>query len=148
MSRLKTFAKYILWIILFWIFSDILIYAGINSTYKDMEQKGTIPDGVSIVQMQSTKVNGKINLTVNSNLSGKFLKVDLYSASDNLLGTQYIEIGTINETKSIETYFKISDAKSFEISVVDEMGVSSEGFMDTAMSAMSILILVLKLFFV
>ena len=39
MSRMKTFAKYVIWIILFWILSDILIYYGVNSTYKELKNK-------------------------------------------------------------------------------------------------------------
>lgn len=151
MSRVKTFAKYALLIIIFWIFSDILIYVGINTTYKDMQNIGVLPTGVQVLQMQSTKVNGRIKLTVdNENLSGKYIKIDLYSDMGNILGTQYIEIGNIreNETKSIETYFKISDIKSYEISIVDEMGETSEGFMDTAMTAMTVFVFVIKLLFV
>lgn len=151
MSRIKTFAKYVIWIILFWIFSDILIYAGINSTYKDMEKRGTLPKGVQVVQMQSTKVNGRIKLELNGEeLSGKYLKIDLYSEMGNILGTQYIEIGKVEEdqTKNIETYFQITDIKSYEISIVEEMGETTTGFMDTAMSAMTVLVFVIKLLFI
>lgn len=151
MDTIKRFAKYVLWIILFWIFSDILIYAGINSTYKDMEKRGTLPEGIQVVQMQSTKVNGRIKLDINNEkLSGKYLKIDLYSEAGNILGTQYLEIGKVeeNQTKTIETYFKISDVKSYEISIVDEMGETTVGFMDTAMSAMTVFIFVIKLLFV
>ena len=150
MDRMKIFAKYVIWIILFWIFSDILIYAGINSTYKDIESKGEIPDGIEIVQVQATTVNGRIKLKANNSLSGKFLKVDLYSSSDNILGTQYIEIGNVseNQTKEIETYFKISEVKSYQITVVDEKGESTVGFMDTAMTTLSVLILTLKVLFI
>lgn len=150
MGTMKTFAKYAIWIILFWIFSDILIYAGINSTYKDIESKGKIPDGIEVVQVQATTVNGRIKLKVNNSLSGKFLKVDLYSSRDNILGTQYIEIGNVseNQTKEIETYFKISEVKSYQISVVDEPGESTVGFMDTAMTALSVLVLTLKVLFI
>ena len=148
MDRLKTFAKYAIWIILFWIFSDILIYAGINSTYKDMQMKGTVPNGVQVVQMQSTKVNGKIKLQVDQpELSGKYLKIELYSESGKILGEEYLEIGTITEgkSKSIEKYFKITDVKSYNISVVDQPGESSEGFMDTAMSTITIALLLIKI---
>ena len=150
MDRMKTFAKYAIWIILFWIFSDILIYAGINSTYKDIKSKGEIPNGIEVVQVQATTVNGRIKLKANNSLSGKFLKVDLYSSRDNILGTQYIEIGNVseNQTKEIETYFKISEVKSYQISVVDEPGESTVGFMDTAMTALSVLILTLKVLFI
>ena len=150
MGTMKTFAKYAIWIILFWIFSDILIYAGINSTYKDINAKGEIPDGIEVVQVQATTVNGRIKLKANNSLSGKFLKVDLYSSRDNILGTQYIEIGNVseNQTKEIETYFKISEVKSYQISVVDEPGESTVGFMDTAMTALSVLVLTLKVLFI
>lgn len=151
MARIKQFAKYLIWIILFWIFSDILIYFGINSTYKNMSRRGNLPQGIEIVQMQSTKVNGRIKLNINDeNLSGKYLKIDLYSDYGNLMGTQYLEIGTVknDSPKTIETYFKISDIKSYEIFVVDEKGESSEGFMDTALSAMTILVILIKIAFI
>ena len=131
MDKLKKFRNYLIWIILFWIFSDILIYAGLNSTYKDMNNIGTIPLGVYVTQMQSTKVNGIIKLEVNDpELSGKYIKIDLYSNIGNLLGTQYLEIGNVteNQPKTIEKYFKITDVKKYEITVVDEMGESTDGY--------------------
>ena len=46
MSRLKTFAKYAIWLILFWILSDILIYYGINSTYKAIQRRSEISNHI------------------------------------------------------------------------------------------------------
>jgi len=151
MDRLKTFAKYAIWLILFWILSDILIYVGINSTYKDIEQREEIPSGIEVVQMEATSVNGRMKLKANDvALSGKYLKVDLYSSTGINLGTQYIELGEIKENKSkeFETYFKISEVKSYEITVVDEVGQNTEGFMDTALSALTVLVTLVKLFFI
>ena len=151
MERMKTLFKYALWIILFWILSDILIKVGLDSTYKNIQQRGEIPTGVEIVQMQATAVNGRAKVKINdTSLSGKFLKLDLYSSTGVNLATQYIELGEIkeNEAKEIETYFKFSEVKSYEIAVVDEMGVSSVGFMDTALSTLSVLGIVIKLLFV
>ena len=151
MNTVKTFIKYIIWIILFWILSDFLINVGIKTTYKEIQKVGQIPSGIQVKEMKSTAVNGKINLLINStNLSGKFIKVDLYSSKDNLLGTQYLEIGEIkeNQTKEIDTYFKIADVRKYEISVTDEKGESSEGFMDTAMSTLTILLTAIKIMIV
>lgn len=148
MDRIKTFVKYAIWIILFWIFSDILINVGINTTYKDVQAKEAIPQGIEVQQMQATKVNGRMRIAVrDQSLSGKDLKISLYSDIGNELGVEYLEIGDLkeNEIKSIEKYFKIVDVKSYEISVVDEKGESSEGFMDTAMSAITIIMTVLKI---
>lgn len=148
MDTVKTFVKYIIWIILFWILSDFLINVGLKTTYKEMQKIGQIPSGIQVKEIKSTAVNGKINLIVNStSLSGKFIKVDLYSSKDNLLGTQYLDIGEIkeNQTKEIDTYFKILDVKKYEISVTNEKGESSEGFMDTAMSTLTVLLSVIRL---
>lgn len=151
MNTVKTFVKYIIWIILFWILSDFLINVGLKTTYNEKQKIGQIPSGIQVKEIKSTAVNGKINLIVNStSLSGKFIKVDLYSSKDNLLGTQYLDIGEIkeNQTKEIDTYFKISDVKKYEIFVTDEKGESSEGFMDTAMSALTILLTAIKIMIV
>ena len=151
MDRMKTFAQYAIWLILFWILSDILIYFGINSTYKDIEKRGEIPAGIEIVQMQATSVNGRAKIKANDvALSGKFIKIDLYSSTGVNLGTQYIELGNIkeNESKEIETYFKISEVKSYEITVSEEKGETTEGFMDTALSALTVLGILIKLLFI
>ena len=148
MSTVKSFIKYAIWIIVFWVVSDFLINVGINTTYKTMQNIGDIPTGMQIQEMKSTAVNGKIGIIVNSTkLSGKFLKIDLYSSQNNLLGTQYLDIGEIkeNETKNINTYFKISDVKKYKISITDEKGESSEGFMDTAMSTITIILSSIRL---
>lgn len=148
MSTVKSFIKYAIWIIVFWVVSDFLINVGINTTYKTMQNIGDIPTGMQIQEMKSTAVNGKIGIIVNSTkLSGKFLKIDLYSFQNNLLGTQYLDIGEIkeNESKNINTYFKISDVKKYKISITDEKGESSEGFMDTAMSTITIILSSIRL---
>ena len=51
-------------------------------------------------------------------------------------------------TKNLEKYFKITDVKTYELTVVDEMGESTEGFMDTAMSTITVILFVIKIFFI
>jgi len=148
MSTVKKLFTYALWIILFWILSDILIYLGINSTYKDIEERGETPAGIEVVQVQATTVNGRIKVKANSpEISGKYLKVDLYSSTGVNLGTQYLELGEVkeNEAKEIETYFKIMEVKSYEMTVVEEMGQSTGNFMDTALSTVTILGILIKI---
>ena len=150
MDTMKRFVKYAIFLILFWILSDILIKVGINSTYKDIEQRMEIPSGIEVLQMQATRVNGITKIKVNEeDLSGKFLKIDLYSSSGVNLGTKYIELGTIreNQIKEYETYFKISEVDSYEIAVVDEKGQSTEGFTDAALTTITVVVTVIKLLF-
>lgn len=151
MNRVKTFAKYALWIILFWIFSDILINIAINTTYKNINRIGEIPNGIQVIEMEATAVNGRIKLIVNNTqLSGKYVKINLYSDLENLLGTQYLSIGNISEgeQKEISTYFKIPEVKKYEITIEDVEGKSTEGFMDTAMSTITMIISAIQLLFV
>lgn len=155
MNTLKRFLKYVIWIILFWILSDILIYYGINSTYKDIVLKGEEQSQIKIDNAEATKVNGRINGIVINNkendLSGKYLKVDLYAKSGNLLGTNYLDIGNLreNETKRFETYFKIQDVNAYSINLVNEKDNehSSELFMTEDMTNFGVLALLTYMIF-
>ena len=155
MSRLKTFAKYAIWLILFWILSDILIYYGVNSTYKNLKIKNEIPSQVSIKNAEATKVNGRIKGTIankeDSDISGKYLKIDLYADNGNLLATEYEEIGNLraNEVKSFETYFKMQDVKQYEVNIVDEKTeeTTSVVFMTEDMKKAGVLLLLTYMIF-
>ena len=155
MSRLKTFAKYAIWIILFWILSDILIYYGVNSTYKNLKIKNEIPSQVTIKNAEATKVNGRIKGTIankeDSDMSGKYLKIDLYSDNGNLLATEYEEIGNlrVNEVKNFETYFKMQDVKQYEVNIVDEKieETTSDVFMTEDMKNTGVLLLLTYMIF-
>lgn len=154
MSTLKTFAKYAIWLILFWVLSDILIYYGINSTYKAISNKGENPKQVTINSAEATKVNGRIIGKVSNDeendLSGKFLKIDLYAENGNLLATEYEEIGNLraNEVKSFETYFKMQDVKSYGITVVEQKEENTDGvFMTEDMTKIGFLALLTYMIF-
>ena len=154
MSTLKTFAKYAIWLILFWVLSDILIYYGINSTYKAISNKGENPKQVTINSAEATNVNGRIIGKVSNDeendLSGKFLKIDLYAENGNLLATEYEEIGNLraNEVKSFETYFKMQDVKSYGITVVEQKEENTDGvFMTEDMTKIGVLALLTYMIF-
>lgn len=125
MDRLKTFLKYALWIIGFFILSNFLIYVGLNSNYRDLERKDSIQQ-VQIYQAEATKVNGRIRGLIqnsnNENLDGKYIEVDLYSKRDVFLGRKYIQIENLEQGQSqaFEMLFKLQDVSSYKISIVDE----------------------------
>ena len=82
MDRVKTLRKYAIWVILFYLFSSLFIYIGLNSRYKNIKSFGEIPNGVIINLAQTTAVNGRIfgevKSTEDNNLNGKYLKVDIF----------------------------------------------------------------------
>ena len=125
MDRMKTFFKYALAIIIFFFFSNFLIYMSLETTYQNIGRKDNLQQ-VTIYQAQSTKVNGRIKGTIyndsNNLITDRYLKINLYSERGNLLGTKYIDLLGIreNETRNLEVYFKIQDVDYYEISFTEE----------------------------
>ena len=125
MDRLKTFLKYALWLIGFFILSNFLIYVGLNSSYRDIERRDSVEE-VQVYQAEATKVNGRIRGVIQNidekNLAGKYLEINMYSKRDVFLGREYIQIEEKEQEKSqaFEMLFKLQDVASYEIKIVDE----------------------------
>ena len=125
MSRLKTFLKYVIWIVVFAVLSELLINASLKSSYADITRTDTTAQ-VEITQAQATLVNGKIKGTIKDDrkdsLTGKYVEIKLYSSRDNEVGKRYIQIQTtdVNQTQDFNFYFEKNDVKSYEISIVNE----------------------------
>lgn len=125
MSRMKTFFNYALVIILFYIFSEIMININLESVYQDIGRKDKI-EQVTIYQAEATKVNGRIKGKIYNDAKNKitnnYIRIDLYSERDNLLGSKYIDVSNIRdgETRDLEVYFKVQDVEYYEVKFVDE----------------------------
>lgn len=125
MDRMKTFLKYALWLILFYIFSNLMIYLYVETTYQNIGRKDNLSQ-VTVYQAQATKVNGRIKGNIYNNAENKiknnYLRIDLYSERDNYLGSKYIDVSNMrdNETREIEIYFKVQDVDYYEMKFTDE----------------------------
>ena len=123
MDRVKTLRKYAIWVILFYLFSSLFIYIGLNSRYKNIKSFGEIPNGVIINLAHTTAVNGRIfgevKSTEDNNLNGKYLKVDIFSKSNELMGTKYLKLEDINlnEPRKFAVYFQAENIQHFKIDV-------------------------------
>ena len=125
MARMKTFFIYFLLVVAFFIFSQVMIYIALNTTfqYKNIELKTTIP---MEVEVQATSVNGfakgKIINNTESEIQNKYIKIECYSKHNTLMGTKYIEIGKLNakEEKEFEVHFNFDRVDRAVIDVVDE----------------------------
>ena len=136
---MKIFFYYALFVVLFFILSDILININFEVIYQNICRKDRI-EQISIYQAQATKINGRIKGTI-TNDSGKlndkkYLQLNLYSERDNILGTKYIDISDIkeNESKEIKLYFKIQDVEYYEFCFTDEKVESEIELLPTDMS--------------
>ena len=125
MSRMKTLTLYVLAIIGFFLFSELLINASLESEYTKIGRRDEISQ-VVITQAEATRVNGRIKGSVinpeENPINGKYLKFDFYSSRDVLKGTKYIDISGLqqNELQEIEMHFKLEGVSYYTISVVDE----------------------------
>ncbi len=123
---MSTMQKIILWIAILigvFILSDFLINVGINSTYKDI-QRDDNHSQVVVYQADATYVNGRIRGLIKGaeKSQGKYLKVELYSKRDVLVGRNYIQMEDLEkeDTQPFELLFRAKDVASYKISMVDE----------------------------
>lgn len=125
MARVKTFFIYFILVIAFFIFSQIMIYIAINTTfkYKNIEIKTTLP---MQVEVQATSINGfakgKVINNTQNDIQNKYIKIECYSKHDILMGTKYIEIDKLNakEEKEFEVHFNFNKVDRAVIDIVDE----------------------------
>ena len=125
MSRLKTFLIYALILVGFIIFSEFLINVSLNSSYHQIGRKDNL-DQVNVYQAEATKVNARIKGTITNNeenpINKKYVRIDIYSERDNIVGTKYIDVSEMkeNEEKEIVIYARLNDVSYYEISYTDE----------------------------
>lgn len=125
MARMKTFFIYFLLIVAFFIYSQVMIYFAINTTYKykNVEIKTEIP---MEAEVKATSVNGIANVKINNmtdkDIEDKYLKIECYSKNNTVMGTKYIEIDKIKkaEEKEFEIRFNYNKVERAVIDIVDE----------------------------
>ena len=141
MEKLKKFLLYVIVIIAFWIFSDILVYIAINGTYKKIDAKVNInsPE-ISITDCKATYVNGYIKGSIKNNtndiINKKYVKIDLYSPRDIKLGTKYVKIENLekNNFQNFDMWYKYTNVKYAIITTVDDVqNVPEEEFLSQEM---------------
>ena len=131
MDRLKTFLKYVLWLVGFIILSEFLINVGLNSTYRTIGRKDNLSQ-VTIYQAEATSVNGRMKGVIRNNsendLNGKYVKIDFYSPREVFLGSKYIEINNLEKdgVKTFEVYFKLQNVNYYSISIADYKNSNEE----------------------
>ncbi len=132
MEAFSTNKKIILWILILvgvYVLSDFLIYVGINSTYKDIQRLDQNSQ-VVVYQADATYVNGRIRGMIKDirNIQGKYLKIELYTKRDVLIGKSYVEIENKDntETQPFEVLFRANDVAYYKIDSVNEKELGGE----------------------
>ena len=128
MSRLKTFGKYLLMFVAFYIFVTVVSIGFIKGTYETMEQNVYSSDEIQIEvdEAKSTFVNGyvkgKLTNNSDSDIHSKYVKINFLSKKGNVILTKYLDIDELKakETKNFTINFEAENIKSFNMSIVDE----------------------------
>ena len=131
MARMKTFFIYFLLVVAFFLFSQVMIYIAINTTYKpkEVEVKTAIP---MQIELQATSINGfakgKVYNQTESEIENKYIKIECYSKQDILMGTKYIKIDKIGakEEKEFEVRFNFNKVDRAVVDIVDEITIEEQ----------------------
>lgn len=133
MDRMKTLTKYLVILIIFYFFSNIIITVCIKGTYKEIKAEVlTDVPKIELIETKATYINGyvigKVTNNTGSVINNKYIKIDCYSARDVNLGTKYVTIGNLQPNESIDFKmgFKFTDVYRCEISYVEEAGSATE----------------------
>ena len=131
--RMRVFLCYFLIFIIFFIFSDVMIYLYTKSMYTPMtncEINTTTPE-ITVSQAEASNVNGNVKGTIKNTtdekIQNKYIKFDFYTPRDVNVGTKFIEVGSLlpDETKPYELGFKYDNVTSVKISMIDESEVTN-----------------------
>lgn len=127
MSRMKTFFKYFLIVVIFYIFTNLMINAFFKISYKDMHGYRIEAEEVfvDVNEAKATSRNGYIKGIVKNNndytIENKYLKVSMLSKNNNVLGEKYVKIDKIEpeQLRNFEVKFDYDNVKTFKIELTD-----------------------------
>lgn len=130
MDRMKTFFIYFLIVLAFLIFSRVMIYIGINTTYSEKEVENDTPFPIK-TELKTTSINGVLKYKFNSEeytdiLKDSYIKFDCYSKNEVLMGTKYIKIDSIKANEEMELRFNFNKVERAKISIVSTTNLEED----------------------
>lgn len=155
-NRIRTFGIYALCVILFFIFSNIMIDLSLKSSYDKINTYKTLPNGITmhITESKATYVNGYVGGTItnqNESALNTYIKIDLYTKRDVCMGSKYVEIKNLtqNQTQDFRMGFQFTDVDYAKVSVVNEIPQNEpkESFISNNLRGISLLKTVIFLCF-
>ncbi len=156
MDRMKTFGIYALCVILFFIFSNVMINIAIKASYAPIDTYTTLKEGIDIGinESRATYVNGYVGGVIKNageTINKAYIKIDLYSNRDVRLGTKYVEINNLQnqESRDFRMGFKFTDVEYAKIELVDkvEENATQDSFISDNLGGIALLTAVTFLIF-
>ena len=125
MKKLQKYVKYILWIFGGYILTKFLVFVGFNVNYYPMQQIGELPEQIIVEKAEASKEQGRIYGNVQNssenNLNGKYIKITVFNSYGEIVDTEILKIENLgkNEQKMFKSNFSAKEAKSYNISLVN-----------------------------
>ena len=124
----RNLRRWLIWFILLFAFVTIGSILAVKSMYHDITSYEILSENpiVTVSEAKATNVNGYIKGEIRNeseeDVSNKYLCFMLCNENNDVIGTEYIEIGnlTSGQTKTYELQFKKDDIDRFYITVTDE----------------------------
>ena len=129
MKRMKTFFKYILALVLLFVFSNLIINGLLRTSFTKIKDYDIDVNEiyVDVTEAKASSWNGNIKgivkNTSDKTVENKYLKVSMLSKNKRILGEKYIKIDKleVDELKKFELSFDYDNVKSFKIELTDTM---------------------------
>lgn len=155
MDRMKTFGIYALCVILFFIFSNVMINVAIKATYMQIGADILLQDNLKIEldEARATYVNGYVEGSIKNtgvDTESTYIKIDLYSKRNVLLGTKYVKVEDLkqDEERDFRMGFQFTDVDYCKLEMVkdvDEKNIPAEQFTTTELRFAKLLATVIML---
>lgn len=128
MDRMKIFAKYLIIVIIFYLFVDLVAYIGMKNIYRDITDYKILNSSpsVEIQESKAAKTNGYIKGIVKNNTDEKiekiYMQIDCYNDRGLHIGTKYVKIENFNsgEIKEFRINFKFAKVGRYTITFTTE----------------------------
>lgn len=128
MARMKTFGIYALIIIVFFLFSNVMINIAMKTTYGPIDYYLLAKEGqdFTIEEAKATYVNGvikgKLKNNTNLDMANKYIRIDVYTSRNNILGSKYIPIQNlkVGQEQEFSIGFQFTNADKCVLGIVDK----------------------------
>ena len=129
MDKMKKFLKYILALVLLFLFSNFMINALLKNSYTKIKdyQIDVSEVYVDVTEAKASTWSGSIKGIVKNNtdqvVENKYLRVSMLSKKGRILGEKYIKIDKLEagQLRNFEVNFEYNNVKSFKIEYTDTM---------------------------
>ena len=128
MDRMKTFGRYLIIFILFYVFVSFASYGFIRSTLSNMEISNNEMESpeVTIEEAKSSRVHGYVKGTVKNNTEetygdNTYIKYDFISNKGNIITSKYLDVSNMKpgDTKDFNVRFNAENIAKTSMSLVN-----------------------------